>query len=136
MTGSDRLSCGVDVVAIERVESLLDRFEGSFADRVFTDRERRYCRSRPHPPQHFAARWAAKEATRKVLPETGQAIPYRDVGVVHEGDEPRVEYSGAARDAVEDLGDVRTALSLSHDRTLGQATAQVVLLGGDRRGEP
>lgn len=121
---------GIDVVAIERVGTLLDRFGDSFVERIYTADEAAYCRSRPAPAQHFAARWAAKEAARKALPETGEAIPRSDVEVVRDGDAPELALTGAAADAAATLGSVECDVSLSHDRTLGEAAAQVILLGG------
>jgi Phosphopantetheinyl transferase (holo-ACP synthase) len=83
-----------------------------------------YCRSRATPAQHFAVRWAAKEATAKALPKAG--FVHGDVEVVREDDGPHLSLSGRAAAVAED---VETAVSLSHDATLGAATAQVVLTG-------
>ena len=54
------------MIEIERVERALARYE-RFRERVFTDAEREYCDSRPNPPQHYAARFAGKEAVGKAL---------------------------------------------------------------------
>src|SRR5579872_1065514 len=54
---------GTDIVEIERIE----RQKLAFFDRVFTPAEIAYCRSQTKPAQHFAARFAAKEAAVKAL---------------------------------------------------------------------
>jgi len=120
---STGIACGTDVVAVDRVGELVERFGESFLDRAYTEREVAYCRSRAAPAQHFAARWAAKEAAAKAL---GGGLVHGDVEVVREGDGPRLELHGRAATAAEG---VETAVSLSHDATLGAATAQVVVLG-------
>ena len=45
----------------------LSRHEGRLEMRLFTDRERAYCRGKANAAQHFAARFAAKEAFLKAL---------------------------------------------------------------------
>ena len=57
---------GIDLIEIARVERSLARYE-AFRERVFTEEERRYCDSRPNPAQHYAARFAGKEAVGKAL---------------------------------------------------------------------
>tara|TARA_Y100000588_G_scaffold1372_1_gene1922 strand:+ start:79858 stop:80229 length:372 start_codon:yes stop_codon:yes gene_type:complete len=66
------LSIGVDIVSIDRVEKILNSdISGRFLDRVFTDEEIIYCESRVRPSQHFAGRFAAKEAVKKAIMSKG-----------------------------------------------------------------
>jgi len=130
--GPHEAFCGTDVVAIDRIADLVDRFGESFVGRIFTEAEITYCRSRPAPAQHFAARWAAKEAAIKALPPVETTVVPSNVEIVSEGDRPRLAFRGGGADALEQYDGVNTAVSLSHDRTIGAATAQVVLLVHDR----
>ena len=57
------LGVGTDIVEIERFEGL----KPAFFERIFTPAEIAYCRSKARPAQHFAARFAAKEAGVKAL---------------------------------------------------------------------
>ncbi|HYY75498.1 MAG TPA: holo-ACP synthase [Gaiellaceae bacterium] len=57
---------GLDVIEIERVRRTLARYP-RFRERCFTGAERAYCDSRPNPAQHYAARFAGKEAVGKAL---------------------------------------------------------------------
>ena len=57
---------GIDLIEIDRVARALVRHP-RFVERVFTQAERDYCLSRANPPQHFAARFAGKEAVGKAL---------------------------------------------------------------------
>ena len=61
---SEVVGVGIDLIEIDRVAAVLAR-QPRFAERCFTDAERAYCMSRKFPPQHFAARFAAKEAVGK-----------------------------------------------------------------------
>jgi len=69
---------GLDIVEIERIERLARR-NARFLPRVFTDQEIRYCRSKKNRWQHFAARFAAKEAVWKALGQEGIAL--KDISV-------------------------------------------------------
>jgi len=66
------MEIGLDVVEIRRMARLARR--GAFLRRVFTPAEVRYCRSKARAPQHFAARFAAKEAVWKALGRAGLAL--------------------------------------------------------------
>jgi holo-[acyl-carrier protein] synthase len=58
---------GVDLIEIERVRSALERHGAGFRDRCFTADEQAYCESKANPAQHYAGRFAAKEAVGKAL---------------------------------------------------------------------
>jgi holo-[acyl-carrier protein] synthase len=61
------LGTGIDLVEISRIKKILDKENSSFADRFFHPNEVTYCQSKANPEQHFAARFAAKEAFLKAL---------------------------------------------------------------------
>ena len=65
LAGVELLRVGVDLIEIERIRRALARHGESFKERCFTDAERAYCDSKPNPPQHYAGRFAAKEAVGK-----------------------------------------------------------------------
>lgn len=56
---------GLDIVEVARFAE--DRLSARFFEAVFTAAEIRYCRACASPAQHFAARFAAKEAAAKAL---------------------------------------------------------------------
>ena len=61
------MKVGVDLIEIERIRRALERHGDGFKERCFTEAERAYCDSKPNPPQHYAGRFAAKEAVGKAL---------------------------------------------------------------------
>lgn len=129
------LRCGVDVVSIERIQRLLDEFGRSFKDRVYAPIEQRYCDQRADPAQHYAGRWAVKEAFIKAVPTDAPSIPFQTIAVTsNEDGQPSLTLEGKAKTVVAMIGDDgtqtakrRTAVSLSHDRHADQAVGQVVL---------
>ena len=71
------MDIGVDIVEIHRIAKQVDN--PSFLRRVFTPQEVAYCRSRKNAPQHFAVRFAAKEAVWKAVGEP--RLLHRDIQV-------------------------------------------------------
>ena len=67
------LSIGVDIVSIERMENILNSQKGTrFKQRIFTGSEITYCQNRGrNASQHFAGRFAAKEAVKKAILSKG-----------------------------------------------------------------
>ena len=96
-------------------------------ERVFTEEERAYCDSRgTGAAQHYAARFAAKEAAFKAL-RTGwrDGLAWHHVEVTSdELGAPHLQLSGHARDLFEQMGATHAHLSLSH--TAEHAVAQVI----------
>lgn len=104
---------GVDIVDIERVRALVDTEGERFLDKVFTSEEIAYCNGKARRHQHFAARFAAKEAVSKAL-ATGWAGDFRwkDVEVTNDPTgQPRITLHGRLR---EHIGSARIQISLSH----------------------
>lgn len=127
------IGIGVDLVKISRIEKAGTGHPG-FLERVFTQRERDYCNRQKFPAQHYAARFASKEAVLKAF-GTGLSagMKWTDIEVLHgEGGGPIVNISGAARDLADLKGVKQIMLSYSHDG--GFAVAHAVLIGGARYG--
>ncbi len=118
---------GTDIVEVERLERSLAR-GASFAETVFTDGERRFCESQARPAQHFAARFAAKEAFLKAVGRgVLDGVALRDIEVVREaGGRPSLRLGPSAAAALAAAGGTGAPLvSLSHDG--GMALAFVVV---------
>lgn len=127
-----RAGVGVDMLEIARMERALERHP-SFARRVFTDEERAYCEGTARPAEHYAARFAAREAVLKAL-GTGfsSGIGIKDVSVSRdERGRPRCVLAGGAAEAARAQGVDEVALSLS--RTHEVAVANAVAMTEDVR---
>jgi holo-[acyl-carrier protein] synthase len=113
---------GVDLIEIERVRRAIDRYP-SFTSRCFTDAERAYCDSRPNPPQHYAARFAAKEAVGKALGfGVATHFAWREVEIVGRP-KPSVRLTGRLAERAGRLGVGGLDLSMTHSRELAAAIA-------------
>jgi holo-[acyl-carrier protein] synthase len=116
---------GLDVVEVKRMGALLARLPAAEA-RLFTPAERAYCRRFNDATQHFAARFAAKEAVGKAL-GTG-VLGWRDIEV-GSGGRPRVRLHGSAAATACREGIGRIELSLSHTAAQAFAVAAAVKEG-------
>ena len=121
------IGLGLDATDIPRIAGTIDRYGERFIQRVFTDGEIAYCRSRREPAVHFAGRFAAKEAAMKAL-GTGQTadVRWRDVEVVRTDGPPSLVFHGGARRRFDALGAGSSLLSITHADAV--AIAQVMLL--------
>ena len=121
------VSIGIDITEVRRVRETIERTP-RFAERVFTDAERAYCNSRGAAAfQHYAARFAAKEAALKAL-QTGWSggITWQDVEVgAKDSGAPVISFHGRALELYEKSGAVRAHLSIAH--TTEHAIAEVIL---------
>lgn len=116
---------GTDIVECLRIAQMIERHGELFINRVYTQNEIEYCRSRKAATQHFAGRWAAKEAVLKAL-GTGwaQGLTLRQVEVVAgAGGRPEVRLHDAARVRADALGVAAVHVSITHERSLAAAVA-------------
>ncbi len=121
------VSIGIDIIEVARIREVLERTP-RFTERVFTMAERAYCDSRGAvAAQHYAARFAAKEAALKAL-KTGWrgGISWQDVEIGSlENGAPVLTFHGEAKKLFAASGATVAHLSISH--TTQHAIAQVVL---------
>jgi holo-[acyl-carrier protein] synthase len=118
---------GLDVIPISRIATMLARYGARLEQRLFTEDERAYCRGRGVPAQHFAVRFAAKEALLKAI-GAPSGLRWREIEVLPgPGGAPELRLTGAAAGAASARGAVRRHVSLTH---AGDVAAAVVVLEG------
>lgn len=111
---------GIDIVEIRRVRKLIKQYRNRFLDRTFTQKEIQYCQNKPNPAQHYAGRFAAKEALIKAF---GKPLALKEIEVENLAQKgPRIKLNGTAKKY---LKNKKILLSISHDHEY--AVAQVVL---------
>lgn len=122
------LACGVDLVAVARIERVVARFDRRFLDRIYTPAEQARCGG---DGASLAGRWAAKEAVGKALGCGIGDVEWTEIEIEVDGrGAPRLRLHGAAARIAAEQGLVEWALSISHDD--GRAIALAVASGGGR----
>jgi holo-[acyl-carrier protein] synthase len=115
---------GMDIEAVAAFDDAADSADSHFYRRLFTAREIAYCLGRPSPAQHFAARFAAKEAVVKACRGRVPLLPC-DIEISRDGTgAPSAEVPRA-------LGLLRFEVSLGHCADVGYAVAVAFEAGRD-----
>ena len=104
---------GLDVVEISRISALARR-NPRFLKRVFSDEEIRYCQGKKKKWQHYAVRFAAKEAVWKALGRNG--LPLREISV-------RRSPTGRPLVSIRGRANPRIHISLTHSDQYAMAVA-------------
>lgn len=109
--------CGIDLVKVPRIKEAIERHGATFLKRIFSEGEIDYCESHARRKfEHYAGRFAAKEAFYKAVSPAEAKIRFRDLEVkhlsngapelhVHDGEKKRLGLSESASISV----------SLAHD---------------------
>jgi holo-[acyl-carrier protein] synthase len=121
----DILGIGTDIVECLRIGRMIERHGELFLTRVFTVRELRYCQRSKHATEHFAGRWAAKEAVLKCL-GTGwsKGLCWTDIEIDNDpAGKPAVRLHAATRQYAESIGIRDVLITISHCRAYAVAYA-------------
>jgi len=116
---------GTDLCEIDRIEAMVERWGTRFTEKLFTEGERAYASSKIKSGQHYAARFAVKEATLKAL-QVPRGLSWKEMEVVGGGSQaPTLVLHGKAAEAAEAMGIHRTHVTISH--AAGLAIAVVIM---------
>jgi len=121
-----KIKCGTDIIEIDRIKESIESLGDRFLQRVFTEREIQYCESKKvQKYQHYAARFAAKEATFKAISEILEdkyELTWSDYEVLNEETgKPSIKILGRE---IEELDNID--LSISHCKQYAVATVVAV----------
>lgn len=121
-----KIKCGTDIVEIERVKSSIEKLGDKFLNKVYTQEEIKYCESKGKQKyQHYAARFAVKEAAFKAVSEQIKdkySICWKDFETTNDDNgRPNINILGINSKQIENID-----VSISHCKQY--ATANVVIL--------
>ncbi|HOW58995.1 MAG TPA: holo-ACP synthase [Candidatus Omnitrophota bacterium] len=120
---------GIDLVKVSRIEQLIKRSGKKFLDRVFSAGEQSYCSSKRMSCEHYAARFAAKEAVLKALkvkPQKGQKLSEIEVRREATG-KPFIVLSKVICRQLRLPAKAQIELSVAHEREYAIATVVIVI---------
>ncbi len=118
------LGIGTEIVECIRISKMIETHGEQFLERVYTSNEIQYCLLTANANQHFAKRWAAKEATMKAMRCRNQGVRWTDIDIVVQLGGPTVVLGGVASLLAEQMGVEKLHVSFAACRT--HATAYVV----------
>lgn len=119
---------GTNIVECPRIGKMIEQYGELFLRRVYTEREVRYCQSRQHAIEHFAGRWAAKQAILKALGVGwSRGVSWTDIEIrAGESGQPSVMVCGVAKEFARERGIADILITLSHCRTYATAYAMAL----------
>lgn len=113
---------GIDLIEIKRIKKAKERFGKSFLNKIFTEAEIKYCQAHD---QHFAGRFAAKEAVVKSLGTGWPYVSLKDIEITRDPITgiPEVILYGNVLDIAHRLKISSIFLSISHTKEYAVAQA-------------
>ena len=122
-----RVKCGTDIIEIDRIKESIEKLGNPFLERVFTKKEIDYCESKKKQKyQHYAARFAAKEAAFKALSENIQdkfSVSWKDFEVENDKQgKPKINVNNVNLENVENID-----ISISHCKNYAVANVTVLI---------
>ncbi len=119
------MKIGVDIVEVQRIRAIIDRYEKRFLEKVFTATEQQYCSRAVNKYERYAGRFAAKEALRKALQPFTDAhyLPFTHIEILP--DELGVPVPVIQADISFTHAYTEISLSISHEKEYAVAFAIV-----------
>lgn len=125
-----KVTTGVDIIEVKRIEKAINDLGDSFLKRIYTDEEISYCKSSSGQMkyQHFAARFAAKEAVFKAMSEYIDGrndILWKEIEILNEKEgRPKISLERLKKQGLTELKSID--ISMSHIKEY--AVASVVAM--------
>ncbi len=115
---------GVDLVKIERIKHIIDKWDKKFTAKLFTDNEIQYCSKHKNQYLRFASTFAAKEALIKAHGRGN--LKFKEIEILREvTGKPQVNLHGNAQKLINDKHITTINVTITHD---GEYTVAVVVL--------
>lgn len=110
------------------MQASIERQGNAFLNKIFTPDEKKYCASKRMKYEHYAARFAAKEAAMKAFNIRGEnRFRFKDIQIKRQATgKPQIYLTPAARKRFKIPPKSQIELSMSHERDYAVAT--VVML--------
>lgn len=116
------IGVGIDIIEIDRIKKNMSYWQDKFLKRIFTTKEILYCQKKKFKEQHFAVRFAAKEALFKTLLTKRKNIHWHDIEILANNNKPFFVLHNKIKKIYKDRN---IFLSLSHSKKYAQALVVV-----------
>ena len=111
------IGIGIDIIEIDRVRESVDKYGDHFLQKIYTEKELKYCLNKSDKYQHLAARFAAKEAVYKALSSGwDKNIGWKNIEITNlPNGMPVVTLNGEVRKFLSDQKNLKISISHSRD---------------------
>ena len=122
-----KITCGTDIIEIERIKESVETLKETFINKIYTKKEIEYCESKKIAKyQHYAARFAAKEAIFKAISpilKNKFEISWQNAEILNDiNGKPYIKFINFETDQLESID-----ISLSHCKSYAIANVAVLL---------
>ena len=109
-----KITCGTDIIEINRIKESIEKLGEHFLNKIYTKKEIEYCESKSNVKyQHYAARFAAKEAVFKAISnalENKFEITWQNIQIINEENgRPKIEFIDCNYEQIKNID-----ISISH----------------------
>ena len=121
------MGVGVDIVEVARIEGAIKRFGDRFLKKIYTATEMKYCNTGKIACQHFAGKFAAKEAVYKTL-NIDRVVKWTEIEIKNlEQGRPCVVFRGKVKRIAKEKNISSVLVSISHIKTRAVASAVALI---------
>ena len=122
-----KITCGTDIIEIKRIKESIEDLGEKFLERVYTKKEIAYCESKKKQKyQHYAARFAAKEAIFKAISSklsNKYDIGWKDIEVINDQNgRPHINFLNIKIEEIDEID-----ISISHCREYATSIVVAIL---------
>lgn len=128
-----QVKVGIDIIEVKRIKDSIEELGESFLNKVFTTNEIKYCESKKtNKYQHYAARFAAKEAAFKAvstLLEDKYSISWKNIETINTQDgKPTIKFVSITKEVEKELSKIQSIdVSISHIKETAVANVTVLI---------
>jgi holo-[acyl-carrier protein] synthase len=120
------IGLGIDIADQKRIEESIAQFGESFLQRILTKQEITACARYRFPIEHYAGKFAVKEALMKAIGTGLKQVTFQEIEVLNrDSGAPYLVTSGKAEQILRELGATQVHVSISHDAHLAVAVVVV-----------
>lgn len=132
-TTTMKIKSGIDIIEVDRIKKAIEDTGENFIQRVYTEQEIKYCESKSkNKYQHYAARFAVKEATFKAIStllKDKYSISWKNVETINDDNgKPEIKFISLTKELEEELDKIVSIdVSISHLKEYAVASVSVLL---------
>lgn len=128
-----KIKSGIDIIEVDRIKKAIEDTGENFIQRAYTEQEIKYCESKnKNKYQHYAARFAVKEATFKAIStllKDKYSISWKNVETINDDNgKPEIKFISLTKELEEELDKIVSIdVSISHLKEYAVASVSVLL---------
>ena len=128
-----QIKVGIDIIEVERIKQSIEEIGDSFINKIYTEEERMYCESRKKTRyEHYAARFAVKEATFKAIStllKDKYSISWKNVETINDrNNKPTINFVSLNKEVEKELKKIQSIdVSISHIKDYAIANVSILI---------